>query len=213
MIGNLRVLAVITARGGSKGLPRKNILPLLGRPLIAWTVEAARASRYLDRIVLSSDDEQIQAAARDAGCEIPFTRPTHFALDSTSSVEVLEHALTHLPGFDLLVLLQPTSPLRQGTDIDACIERCAQEAPAVVSVVESEKSPHWMFSLEQGNRMKKILEGPPHAPPGCASGLRPQRCGVRRQGSLVPDTTLVLGTRNRRLGDAQRAFPRHRHSA
>lgn len=160
MIDGLRVLAVITARGGSKGLPRKNVLPLAGRPLIAWTVEAALASEYLDRVVLSSDDPEIQAVAREAGCEVPFSRPAGLALDTTPSMDVLEHALEMLPGFDLVVLLQPTSPLRSTEDIDSCIARCAREAPAVVSVVELDKSPHWMFTLEPSGRMTRLLSGP-----------------------------------------------------
>ena len=162
MIGGQRVLALITARGGSKGLPGKNVRPLGGRPLVAWSVAAARASRYVDRVVLSSDDAAIQEAARAAGADVPFTRPAALASDTATSLDVVNHALDQLPGFDLLVLLQPTSPLRTADDIDRCLEACGPDggAPAAVSVVETDKSPHWMFTLGPDARLHRLLDGP-----------------------------------------------------
>jgi N-acylneuraminate cytidylyltransferase len=160
MIDGLRVLAVIPARGGSKELQRKNVLPLAGRPLLAWTVRAALASVYLDRVVLSSDDPEIQEAARTEGCDVPFDRPADLALDTTSSMEVLKHALAHLPGYDMVVLLQPTSPLRETGDIDGCIKYCAQGVPSVVSVVELDKSPHWIFKKTSDGCLQPLLSDP-----------------------------------------------------
>ena len=161
MIDGLRVLALITARGGSKGLPGKNIRPAGGKPLLAWTVDAAHGSRYCDRVVISTDDEAIAATARAHGCEVPFMRPAALATDSASSMDVVLHALLALPGFDLLVLLQPTSPLRTSADIDdACELLLAQQAPACVSVTPAQESPYWMYSMTPGQALRPIVELP-----------------------------------------------------
>jgi CMP-N,N'-diacetyllegionaminic acid synthase len=159
MIGTRTVLALIPARGGSKGLPGKNIAPVAGRPLLAWTVDAARASSYVDRVVLSSDDDAIIAAALGCGCEAPFRRPAELATDTASSMDVVLHALDQLPRHDLVVLLQPTSPLRTAADIDAALERCvAQSAPACVSVVEADQSPYWMYLLGNEGYLRPLIE-------------------------------------------------------
>lgn len=158
MIEGKRVLGLITARGGSKGVPGKNIRPVGGRPLIAWTIQAGLASRYLDKLILSSDDESIMAVARDCGCEVPFKREARLAADDTPSVDVVLDAVERCPGYDMVVLLQPTSPLRTTEDIDAAIGRCvALEAPACVSVCEAEQSPYWMYTLQAGNRLSPLL--------------------------------------------------------
>lgn len=144
------VLAVITARGGSKGLPGKNIHPVGGLPLIAWTILAARAARTIDRLILSSDDEEIIATAKAYGCEVPFIRPLELATDTASSIDVLVHAVQGLPErYDLVLLLQPTSPLRTAEDIDGAIAlMLSSGAPAVISVMASQKPPHWMYQLD-----------------------------------------------------------------
>lgn len=161
MINGLRVLALITARGGSKGLPGKNIRPAGGKPLLAWTVEAARGSRYCDRVVISTDDEAIAEAALAHGCEVPFMRPAQLATDTSSSMDVVMHALQALPGFDLLLLLQPTSPLRTSADIDAACELLlAQQAPACVSVTPARESPYWMYSVGPDQALKPVVELP-----------------------------------------------------
>ena len=161
MIDGLRVLALITARGGSKGLPGKNIRPAGGKPLLAWTVDAARGSRYCDRVVISTDDEAIAAAALAHGCEVPFMRPDDLATDTASSMDVVMHALQNLPGFDLLLLLQPTSPLRNSADIDAACELLlARQAPACVSVTPARESPYWMYSVGPGQALKPVVELP-----------------------------------------------------
>ena len=118
MIGDRSVLAVITARGGSKGLPRKNLLPFRGAPLIAWTIRAAQAANSIDRLILSSDDPEIIETAHSLGCEAPFRRTPDLSSDTAASVDVLLDAAARVPGYDIVVLLQPTSPLRTaGSDL------------------------------------------------------------------------------------------------
>jgi CMP-N,N'-diacetyllegionaminic acid synthase len=162
VIAGLSVLALIPARGGSKGLPGKNIRPAGGRPLIHYTIDAARAARTVDRVVLSSNDDAIIEAARTAGCEVPFKRPPPLATDEATSIDVVLHALDALPRHDLVVLLQPTSPLRSAADIDAACTRLVEcDAPSCVSVTLAEHSPYWMYSLVPGHRMKPLLPLPP----------------------------------------------------
>ncbi len=159
MIGGRSVLAVIPARGGSKGLPGKNILPVAGRPLLAWTIDAARASACIDRLILSSDDEAIIAVARAHGCEVPFRRPAELATDEAASIDVVLHALDALPGHDIVVLLQPTSPLRTAGDIDAtCSRLAAGQAPACVTVSRVEQSPYWMYRLGDDQSLVPLLD-------------------------------------------------------
>ena len=157
----LKVLALIPARGGSKGLPRKNILPLGGRPLIAWTIEAALQASCISRVVLSSDDDEIIAGALNHGCEVPFKRPSELASDTASSMDVVLHALNQLPGYEYVVLLQPTSPLRTAGDIDAAFTSMLEkQAPACVSVCPVDESPYWMYQLEGQSRLHSVLEAP-----------------------------------------------------
>lgn len=137
----MNILGLITARGGSKSIPHKNITPLAGKPLLAYTCQAALASRYITRVVLSTDDEAIAAVGRDCGVEVPFMRPPELAQDETPSLVVAQHAIRWLieQGWntDVLVLLQPTSPLRQALHIDECIElKLANDVDTVVSVIE-----------------------------------------------------------------------------
>lgn len=115
-------LAVIPARGGSKGLPGKNIRPLLGKPLIAWTLEAARAAKGLDRILVSTEDPAIAAAARASGAEV-LDRPAALATDEATTLAVLQHALAKVPEARTVVVLQATSPVRDAGLIDLCLER------------------------------------------------------------------------------------------
>ncbi len=158
MIGALTVLALIPARGGSKGLPGKNVRPANGRPLLDFTVAAARGASCIDRLVLSSDDEDIMRVARAAGCEVPFRRPPELSGDEASTMDVVLHALDHLPSFDILVLLQPTSPLRTAADIDAACALLAQrKAPACVSLMLAEQTPYWMFRLGEQGTLSNLL--------------------------------------------------------
>ena len=161
MIGDSRVLALIPARGGSKGLPGKNIRLVGARPLLAWTIDAARAARTVDRVVLSSDDDAIMDAAQAYGCDVPFRRPAELATDTAASIDVVLHALDLLPGYDVVVLLQPTSPLRSAVDIDAACARLHEGAPSCVSVCAVQQSPYWMYRLDEQHALAPLLATPP----------------------------------------------------
>jgi CMP-N,N'-diacetyllegionaminic acid synthase len=158
VIGDKKVLAIIPARGGSKGVLHKNIRMLGGKPLIAWTIAAARQSRYIDRLIISSDDMQIIEIAQTYDCEAPFVRPSELAQDDTPGIDPVLHALENLPGYDLVVLLQPTSPLRIADDIDGCIELCCKAGnTCCVSVTSPEKSPFWMFTLDEDHQLQALF--------------------------------------------------------
>ncbi len=136
----MRFVGLIPARSGSKGIPGKNIAPCAGKPLLAWTCEAALASRRLARTLLSTDSQEIAAAGRACGVEVPFLRPAALAADDTPSIDVMRHALDWLESSgeraDALVLLQPTSPLRTSRHVDEAIMRFESgNADCVVSVV------------------------------------------------------------------------------
>lgn len=158
----MRVLGLIPARGGSKGIPGKNVRPLGGRPLLAWTAEAALASRRLSRVVLSTDDEEIAEAGRRCGLDVPFLRPAELARDDTPTLPVVRHALESLEDeLDAVCLLQPTSPFRRAEDIDACIAMLEErELDAVVSVlpVPHEHNPHWVY-FEDGAGLLRLATG------------------------------------------------------
>lgn len=144
---NVRILGIIPARGGSKGVPRKNIREVGGKPLIAWTIEEAQQSRYIHRLVVSSDDDEILDVSAKYGCET-LKRPTELAQDDTPSYDVVAHALQQDRSCTHVVLLQPTSPLRIRDDIDRCIETCLdRDAPACVSVCEAEIKPYLMYTI------------------------------------------------------------------
>lgn len=152
MTSQPRFLGLILARGGSKRLPRKNLLPLAGKPLLAWTVEAALAAGQLHRVILSTDDQEIAAIGRAHGAEVPFLRPAELASDTASGLDVILHALRTLADrgqhYDYLVLLQPTSPLRTAADIDAAIDLLLQkQADAVISVCQTDHPPEWSNTL------------------------------------------------------------------
>jgi CMP-N,N'-diacetyllegionaminic acid synthase len=157
-----KILALIPARGGSKGLPGKNILPLLGKPLIAWTIEEALKSEYIDRVIVSTDDVAIADIARRHGAGIPFMRPEGLASDSAAAMDVLFHALEWLDAHEdphgLVALLQPTSPLRLSGDIDDAIRLLFDKGgKAVVSVSKSDHHPYWENSLPPDGNMKNFL--------------------------------------------------------
>lgn len=159
MIDGLKVLGFVPARGGSKGLPRKNILDLAGRPLIGWTLAAAKASNYLDRCIVSTDDEEIAQVARRLGGDVPFLRPAKLAGDSSETIDAIEHTVEQLPGYDILVILQPTSPLRSADDIDATLEKLQQHrAPACVSVMKPAKSPYWSYTIDQQQQLQALFD-------------------------------------------------------
>ena len=162
----MNVLGIVPARGGSKGIPRKNISSVAGRPLLAYTVDAVRESRRLGHVVLSTDDEAIAEAGRALGLDAPFLRPAALAADDTPMMPVLRHAVDEMAarGFaaDAVVLLQPTSPLRRGGHIDAAVELLERTgADSVVSVVEVPHhfSPASVMRLD-GERLAPYAAGP-----------------------------------------------------
>lgn len=159
MIKNKKVLAIIPARGGSKGVPRKNIRLLADKPLIAWTIEAAKQSKYIDRLILTSEDHEIIKVAKEYGCEVPFIRPQELAEDTTPGIDPVLHALTHVDGYDIVVLLQPTSPFRSANDIDECIEKIIKmQSPACVSVAETDVSPYWMYEVGEDEKLNPVVQ-------------------------------------------------------
>lgn len=146
MIGQARVLGLIPARAGSQGLPGKNVRPIAGRPMVAWTLEAAAASTVLDRIVVSTDDPAVAAVAADMGLAPPFRRPDHLSGPDASVIDAIAHALETLEdGFDYVVLLQPTSPLRLPADIDAAVRLCHERAAASVIGVSPVLKPQTFY--------------------------------------------------------------------
>ncbi|WP_285397575.1 acylneuraminate cytidylyltransferase family protein [Lysinibacillus sp. fls2-241-R2A-57] len=153
-----KILAIIPARGGSKGVPRKNIRKLVDKPLIAWTIEEAKKSKYITRTILSSEDPEIIEVAKQYGCEVPFVRPLELAQDDTPGIEPVLHVVDQCPGFDYIVLLQPTSPLRTFEDIDGCIELIFKnKSPACVSVSIADTSPYWMYTMQEKEQLSPLL--------------------------------------------------------
>lgn len=137
-----RVLGVIPARGGSKGVPRKNVAPILGKPLIGYTIEAALKSRLLTEVVVSTDDDEIAEVSRKFGAQVPFRRPAELATDKALAVPTIQHAVREMEKlreyrYDAVVMLQPTTPLRTAEDIDECLKKLfATGADSVIAVVE-----------------------------------------------------------------------------
>jgi CMP-N,N'-diacetyllegionaminic acid synthase len=158
---NPKVLAIIPARGKSKGLPRKNVLDAGGKPLIAWTIEAAQKSHCITKVILSSDNAEIISVARDFGCDVPFVRPAALATDTASTLDVVLHAMDQVMGYDFVITLQPTSPLRTASDIDAAFDTMiASGAPSCVSVCEVNETPYWMFSLGRTGKLNRLIDLP-----------------------------------------------------
>ena len=150
----MKIVALICARGGSKGLPGKNILPLAGRPLMTWAIDHARAVRRISRVIVSTDSEDIAAVARDAGAEVPFMRPADLARDDSSEWLVWRHALSYLRDStgefpDALIVLPVTAPLRAVTDLDRCLDEYEKGvADVVITVTDARRSPYFnMVSL------------------------------------------------------------------
>ncbi|QQS42025.1 MAG: acylneuraminate cytidylyltransferase family protein [Acidobacteriota bacterium] len=148
----MKVLGLIPARGGSKGVPRKNIRLLNGKPLLAYTAESALGSKLLSRVILSTEDQEIAEVGRSLGLDVPFIRPAELAEDTTPTLPVVQHALRQMEDagemFDAVCLLQPTNPLRRPEDIDGCIRLLESSgADSVVSVllVPSEYNPSWVY--------------------------------------------------------------------
>lgn len=157
-----RILAVIPARGGSKGLPGKNIRELAGKPLIAWSIEAGRQSRYVDQLVVSTDSKEIAQVAELWGGNVPFMRPADLATDEAKGIDAILHAIhwhqERGEPFDLVLVLQPTSPLRTARDIDRAVELLFEKsASAIVSVCPTDHHPWWANTLPEDGSMKDFL--------------------------------------------------------
>ena len=204
----MRVLGIVTARGGSKGIPRKNLHSLCGQPLLQWTAEAALAARGLSRVVLSTDDAEIASFGQSCGIEVPTMRPSELAKDETPSVPVAQHMVRFLESqgdaFDAVFLLQPTNPLRRSDDIDGAISLLEKTgADSVISFVDvGEKHPA---------RMKMIsLEGRAIDPPFAEQfeGQRRQELPklYLREGSVYLTRTSVLMEQNSLKGQDCRAW-------
>lgn len=157
----MRVLGLVLARGGSKGVPRKNIRPLAGEPLIGYTARAALESERLSRVVVSTDDPEIAEVARRCALDVPFVRPSELAQDDTPSLPVVQHAVAWLEAhgdyFDAICQLQPTSPLRTSGEIDSCIamlEDRGADAVMTVTRVPDEYNPHWVYFRDSDGFMR-----------------------------------------------------------
>jgi CMP-N,N'-diacetyllegionaminic acid synthase len=161
----LRVLGIVTARGGSKGIPRKNTILVAGKPLLAYTAQAALAARCLDRVVLSTDDDEIARVGQDLGLEVPFMRPAELARDDTPSLPVVQDVVRRLEAagnrYDAVFTLQPTNPLRRTADIDGAIELLERTgADSVISFVDvGERHPARMKFIDSDGR----VQDPPFA--------------------------------------------------
>ena len=144
----MTLLALIPARGSSKGIPGKNIKRLADKPLIAHTIQAAMSVPALTRIVVSSDDPAIAKVAQQWGAEVPFMRPSELADDDTPGISAVLHALEEIADVTQILLLQPTSPLRSSKDIEGILAFQNQhQCPSVVSVCETSKHPQWSYRL------------------------------------------------------------------
>jgi CMP-N,N'-diacetyllegionaminic acid synthase len=150
----MRVLGLITARGGSKGLPGKNILDFKGKPLIVWSIQQAIACKLISKVIVSTDDERIAEVSKKSHAEIPFMRPAQLATDEASSLDVALHALDYFEArgeaFDILVLLQPTSPLRRTSDLDRLTEGLIENwetVDASILVAPFKPSPSHAFNI------------------------------------------------------------------
>jgi len=151
-------LAIIPARGGSKRLPKKNILDLNGKPLIAHTIEASLKSKYIDKVVVSSDSEEILNISKKFGADI-IKRPNELADDTSTTFDAIEHTINNLKKYDYIILLQPTSPLRNNIHIDEACELLENKrADAIVSVCEMEHSPLWSNTLDKNLSMDNFLK-------------------------------------------------------
>jgi len=196
----VKTFALIPARGGSKGIPRKNIKLIAGKPLIVWTIEAALRSRMLDAVVVSTEDEEIAAVARGAGAQVPFMRPLELAQDDSPGLAPVMHALDQLPQFDAVLLLQPTSPMRTTADIDACLRLAAERgAPSVVSVCEPDTHPYWTYRVNEQLLLERLIDGAEASrrqdlPPVAALNgalYYAEAAWLRRNGALIGAATLA----------------------
>lgn len=160
MINGKKVLAIVPARGGSKRLPKKNKLPLGGRPLFGWTIDAAKKSHYVDEILLSTDDAEIMELSHNYNLKVSAYRPPELAADRTPMVDVVIHCLEkQAPEYDVVVLLQPTSPFREAQHIDEALELwVSKNAFSIVSVCENDHPVEWINHLPPTYSMSDFMQ-------------------------------------------------------
>lgn len=158
MYKNRTFLAIIPARGGSKRLPRKNILDLCGKPLMAWSIEAGLRSKYIDKVVVSSDDDEILSISNKFGAKT-IKRPDEFASDTATTFDAIKHVVENFEKYDYIILLQPTSPLRDEKHINEAIKFLEEKkADAIISVCEMDHSPLWSNTLPKDGSMNSFLK-------------------------------------------------------
>ena len=158
----MSVLALIPARGGSKGIPRKNIKTLGGKPLIAWTIEKAKQAAFIDRVVVTTEDAEIAELSLTLGADVPFIRPAELAADDTPGIAPVLHALEQLLEVEWVLLLQPTSPLRSVEDIEGIWEFCQRrKVESVVSISEVTKHPYLMYYRDHNDSLEPVLPQQP----------------------------------------------------
>lgn len=182
----MRIIGIIPARGGSKGVPRKNLAPVAGRPLLAYTAAAALGAPSLARVILSTEDQEIAAVGRACGLDVPFLRPAALAEDATPTLPVIQHAIGELEAageqVDAICLLQPTNPLRTAADIEGAVRMFAETgAETVISVlaVPHQYNPHWVYLEGEGGALR-LATG--EAAPIARRQLLPP--AVHREGSI-----------------------------
>lgn len=205
----MRTVGLVPARGGSKEVPRKNVRLFAGKPLLAWTADAALAARSLDRVVLSTDDAEIAEIGRSCGLKVPFIRPAELAGDATPMIDVILHALDWADGtgghFEALCLLQPTNPLRRAADIDGAVSLLeSSAADTVFSTLEipHEHHPDWAFVSDAHGDLR-VATGAAE-PVSRRQDLRP---AVHREGSVYVVRTEVLRERRCLYGNRIRGYP------
>lgn len=186
-----RVLGLVPARAGSQGLPGKNVRPLAGKPMVAWTLEACREASVLDQVVVSTDDEAVAAIATETGFPPPFRRPDHLSGPQASVIDAVEHALLTLGGtWDYIVLLQPTSPLRLGADIDAAVRLCHDSGASAVIGVSPVLKPQTFYGRVGDDGLFRQDEARPDEPVvinGAVYVGRPESL-LERRTFIGPDT-------------------------
>ena len=163
MIDNKKVLAIIPARGGSKGIPKKNIKAVSGKPMINYTIEAAKGCQYIDKVIVSTDDEEIAEVSMKAGAIVPFLRPDELATDEAKTIDVVMHAIEFYERkaerYDIIVLLQPTSPLRNSEDIQKALEYYIRKGEkSLVSVSEVTENPVLMRQFGENTELTKLVD-------------------------------------------------------
>ncbi len=205
----MRVLGIIPARSGSKGIPRKNVRRLAGKPVLAYTAESARAAASLTRLLLSTDSAEIAELGRRLGVEAPFLRPPELARDDTPMVPVLQHAVRFLEEegqiFDAVCVLQPTCPLRRPDEIDACcrlMESSGADSVFTVRPVPHRYHPDWVYFQSPDAWLRPVLQQGDHPPR--RQELRP--C-FWRDGSVYLVRRRVLMTAHTLFGERMRGYP------